>query len=156
VRTIRKAICGALLLLLALAGLAAADSSVGIVPGFASVAKNGQVTFTGGGFAAGSVVDLTVNGTPRGTTRATRAGAFTALVDFPGYGTDSLAASGNGPRGTVHVVTAVATIEAPEQPDVFKGAWPVYAALGSGLASIAVAVLLLLGFRLLRRVPAAR
>lgn len=168
-RALRNLIACTLLVLLAVLASppASADPSpvapaaVDVVPGVAIAEANGSTTFTGGGFAPHAPLQLTLNGSPAGTTQSTSAGAFSVPLTLTGVGAQSLSASGHSPDGRVHVVTASvilgqAELLAPNADVGSSSTMEVYRALAGGLVAVVLAILVILAARLLSRVSAAR
>ena len=136
-------------LALALTGSAPALAADGVYPpagvrvvtGLLSaeqVAEGSQVTFSGGGFAPGTLLRLSVDGVDVRTQPADTSGAFATPVTLVGTGEHVLAASGLESAGRVRVVSATATVKAAEATAGALGATgsDVLPALGGGLALV--------------------
>ncbi|MDP3713065.1 MAG: hypothetical protein Q8R60_11355 [Mycobacteriales bacterium] len=78
----------------------------------AEVADGQAVTFSGGGFAPGALLRMSVDGVQTGTTTADSEGGFSVDVPLTGVGERVLAASGLETSGRVRVVSATVTVVA--------------------------------------------
>jgi hypothetical protein len=118
-------------------------AGVRVVTGLLSaeqVAEGGQVTFSGRGFAPGTLLRLSVDGVDVRTEPADASGAFATPVTLMGIGEHVLAASGLESAGRVRVVSATATVKAEATAGALGATGSdVLPALGGGL------VLVLLG-----------
>jgi hypothetical protein len=161
-----RTLVASLLLLLLVAGPASAAAPtpppIEVLPGVAVPAQHGAITFTGGGFQPGSVIRVSVNGTPLTTTLARPTGAFVVTLHLKGAGDQSLAATGTRPGNRPYVVTASIHIGSPvvllpkEAALALQGPGRVYRALGAGMAAVLLGVLTFFGYRLMARRPRAR
>lgn len=120
-RSLLTVLVTALLALLALSSPAQAvdgvypPAGVRVVAGELSSAEvvDGQsVTFSGGGFAPGALLRLSVDGVQTGTTTADSEGGFRVDVPLTGLGERVLAASGLETSGRVRVVSATVSVVA--------------------------------------------
>ena len=172
-RCVRRAVAGALALVLCTALFwfaqpAAANryppGSVDMVPGSASVTQTpagSRATFMGSGFVQRSVIKVAVDGRQRIVVTSSARGTFS--VSMAVEGNHILTATGFGAAGRPRVVSATVSTQAEEAPEVVPGvpgtppgSAGVYVALLMGLGSIAVFVALLIGARVLHRMPQAR
>lgn len=119
-RHLLAAVAVGLLALMTLPGTASADSypptGIRVVAGVVTpsrVVDGGSVTFSGGGFAPGALVRLSIDGVSRGTLQASPSGAFVTRFVLRGVGAKVLAASGLQPDGRLQVVSATATVVSP-------------------------------------------
>ena len=120
VRHLLAAVAVGLLALSTGAGTAAADSypptGIRVVAGVvtpARVVDGGAVSFSGGGFAPGALVRLSIDGVARGTLQASPSGAFVTRFVLRGVGIKVLAAAGLQSDGRLQVVSATATVVSP-------------------------------------------
>ncbi len=167
------ALLGVLLLtVLSFAGPASAypapdeTTAVGTVSDTA-VAPGEDVAFSGGGFAAGSTVDLAINGSSAGAATVSGSGEFAATLDVSDCGTNTLSATGEGADGERRVVTATVTVSCTDDSDEgtdtddgaaggsdsgdgvlpFTGSSAVMTSLIAGLVLVALGALFLVGGR---------
>lgn len=147
-RTLFAALAVAVLAVLGLSLPATADSyppaGVHVVAGVVSdttVAEGDPVTFSGGGFAAGALVRISVDGVQTTTVTADGAGAFSVTLTLKGLGAHVLAASGLEAGGRVRVVSATVNVVAAQSGSggglPFTGS-ETYLALLGGLGLVAV------------------
>ena len=134
-----------LLAIVAVPSSASADTypptGIQVVAGVVSPARvvdGGSVSFSGGGFAPGALLRLSVDGISRGTLQAGPSGAFVTRFVLRGVGSKVLAASGLQPGGRLQVVSGTATVlaTAAAAPVTTGGGLPF-----TGAAHIATALL---------------
>lgn len=150
-------------------GMALADpyppNGVHVVTGTVSalsVASGGTVILSGDGFAPGSLIRLSVDGTARGTATSDAAGGFSVSLVLAGRGAQVLAAAGLEVGGRLRVVSATVTVRGAavsSRPVTAglpqTGTDRLVPALGLGLGSVVVGSGLVLAGRARRRRPAA-
>ena len=170
VRHLLAAFAVGLLAMMALPGTAAADSypptGIRVVAGVvtpARVVDGGSVTFSGGGFAPGALVRLSIDGVSRGTLQASPSGAFVTRFVLRGVGPKVLAASGLQSDGRLQVVSATATVVSAVVTAAvttggglpFTGAAHIVAALLGGLLLVVLGAATLMVARTRRARPLA-